>query len=373
MRKFLLSVAAALALWGSGQAQISPDAYQRWYGGKYSMFIHFGLYSELGGVWEGKPVTAGYSEQIQSFAGIFSDWYGETALRFNPTRFNADEIVALAKEAGMRSIVITTKHHDGFCMFRTATTDYNSWEATPVPRDFVKELADACRRGGLRLGLYYSNIDWHFPQAYPISSHNCDFVTPEHFELSKAQIRELLTNYGPISELWFDMGSHTPEQSREMYNLVHELQPDCMVSGRLGNDAYDFSVMADNKYPESALQVAWQTAASMFDETWSYRSWQERGSAVDKAEEKLRSLLGVVSHGGNFLLNIGPKGDGSVVPFEREVLQRIGKWMGKYGEAIYETEASSSSRMTIRQGRCRYLCRRTINCFRLARLSGEMP
>ena len=340
MRKFLLSVAAALALWGSGQAQISPDAYQRWYGGKYSMFIHFGLYSELGGVWEGKPVTAGYSEQIQSFAGIFSDWYGETALRFNPTRFNADEIVALAKEAGMRSIVITTKHHDGFCMFRTATTDYNSWEATPVPRDFVKELADACRRGGLRLGLYYSNIDWHFPQAYPISSHNCDFVTPEHFELSKAQIRELLTNYGPISELWFDMGSHTPEQSREMYNLVHELQPDCMVSGRLGNDAYDFSVMADNKYPESALQVAWQTAASMFDETWSYRSWQERGSAVDKAEEKLRSLLGVVSHGGNFLLNIGPKGDGSVVPFEREVLQRIGKWMGKYGEAIYETEAS---------------------------------
>ena len=151
---------------------------------------------------------------------------------------------------------------------------------------------------------------------------------------------ELLTNYGPISELWFDMGSHTPEQSREMYNLVHKLQPDCMVSGRLGNDAYDFSVMADNKYPESALQVAWQTAASMFDETWSYRSWQERGSAVDKAEEKLRSLLGVVSHGGNFLLNIGPKGDGSVVPFEREVLQRIGKWMGKYGEAIYETEAS---------------------------------
>ena len=333
MRKFLLSVAAALALWGSGQAQISPDAYQRWYGGKYSMFIHFGLYSELGGVWEGKPVTAGYSEQIQSFAGIFSDWYGETALRFNPTRFNADEIVALAKEAGMRSIVITTKHHDGFCMFRTATTDYNSWEATPAPRDFVKELADACRRGGLRLGLYYSNIDWHFPQAYPISSHNCDFVTPEHFELSKAQIRELLTNYGPISELWFDMGSHTPEQSREMYNLVHELQPDCMVSGRLGNDAYDFSVMADNKYPESALQVAWQTAASMFDETWSYRSWQERGSLSDKVNEKLLSLVNVISRGGNYLLNIGPRGDGSVVAFERDALLRMGAWVSRYAEA----------------------------------------
>ena len=102
------------------------------------MFIHFGLYSELGGVWEGKPVTRGYSEQIQSFAGIFSDWYGDTALRFNPTAFNADSIVALAKEAGMKSIVITTKHHDGFCMFHTATTDFNSYDATPATRDLSR-------------------------------------------------------------------------------------------------------------------------------------------------------------------------------------------------------------------------------------------
>ena len=322
------------------KAQISQAAYERWHQSKYSMFIHFGLYSELGGVWEGKPVTRGYSEQIQSFAGIFSDWYGDTALRFNPTQFNADEIVALAKEAGMKSIVITTKHHDGFCMFKTATTDYNSYDATPAKRDFVKELADACQSGGIRLGLYYSIIDWHFPQAYPISSHNCDFVTPQHQEFSKAQVTELLTNYGPISELWFDMGSNTPEQSKELYQLVHKLQPDCMVSGRLGNDQYDFSVMADNKYPEGVLQSAWQTAASMFDETWSYRSWQERGDVHVKTMEKLRSLINVVSHGGNFLLNIGPKGDGSVVPFEKEVLKGIGGWLKKYGYAIYGTEAS---------------------------------
>ena len=101
------------------------ESQERWHHNKYSMFIHFGLYSELGGVWEGKPVTRGYSEQIQSFAGIFSDWYGDTALRFNPTLFHADSIVALAKKAGMRSIIFTTKHHDGFCMFKTATTDYN--------------------------------------------------------------------------------------------------------------------------------------------------------------------------------------------------------------------------------------------------------
>ena len=339
MKKYILLFISFLMFTGI-QAQVSEKAFKEWHGNKYSMFIHFGLYSELGGVWEGKPVTRGYSEQIQSFAGIFSDWYGDTALRFNPTKFNADEIVSLAKQAGMRSIVITTKHHDGFCMFHTSTTDYNSFDATPAQRDYVKELSEACRRGGIRLGLYFSVIDWHFPHAYPISSHNCDFVTPQHHEFSKAQVTELLTNYGPISELWFDMGSNTPTQSKELYNLVHQLQPDCMVSGRVGNDQYDFGVMADNTYPEGALQCAWQSAASMFDETWSYRSWQDRGESHVKAMEKLRSLINVVSHGGNFLLNIGPKGDGSVVDFERDVLVEIGNWLKKNGEAIYGTEAS---------------------------------
>ena len=324
-------------------AEASPihdEARAQWHSNKYSMFIHFGLYSVYGGVYQGEPVKFGYSEQIQSFAGIFSDWYGRTALEFNPTLFNADEIVALAKEAGMRSIVITTKHHDGFCMFRTATTDYNSVDATPCKRDFVKELSDACQRGGIKFGLYFSLIDWHYPYAYPISSHNCDFITPPHHELNKNQVTELLTNYGNISELWFDMGSNNPQQSKELYQLVHKLQPDCMVSGRVGNGWYDFAVMADNSYPEGALQTDWQSAASMFNETWSYRSWQERGSSHVKAMEKLRSLINVVAHGGNFLLNIGPKGDGSVVPFESDVLKEIGAWLKKHGDAIYGTESS---------------------------------
>ena len=339
MKKILILLLTAIMCLNAS-AQISQEAYSKWHHNKFSMFIHFGLYSVYGGVYQGQPVKFGYSEQIQSFAGIFSDWYGNTALKFNPEKFNADEIVALAKEAGMRSIVITTKHHDGFCLFKTATTEYNSVDATPAKRDYVKELSDACRRGGINFAMYFSLIDWNYPHAYPISSHNCDFITPQHHEFTKAQVTELLTNYGPISELWFDMGSNRPEQSKELYELVHKLQPDCMVSGRLGNGWYDFAVMADNTYPEGALQAPWQSAASMFDETWSYRSWQKRGDKHEKAMEKLRSLINVVSHGGNFLLNIGPRGDGSVVEFESEVLKEMGAWLKENGEAIYGTEAS---------------------------------
>ena len=335
MKKYLTIALMLILSFASSWAQDNE-----WQSDKYSMFIHFGLYSHFGGVWDGEPVRQGYSEQIQSFAGIFSDWYGEEAAVFDPVKFDADEIARLAKDGGMRSIVFTSKHHDGFCMFDTETTTYSSVAKMPSHRDFVREMSEACARHGLRFGLYYSLIDWNYPHAYPISSHNADFVTPEHHEFSKAQVRELLTNYGPVSELWFDMGSLEPWQSRELYDLVKELQPDCMVSGRLGNDVYDFAVMADNKLPESALHAPWQSAASMFPETWSYRSWQKRGSVDDKVAEKLRSLIKVVSHGGNYLLNIGPASDGSIVPFERDVLLKIGSWLEENGDAIYGTQPS---------------------------------
>ena len=336
MRRFFLLYIIVLA---SQQivCQIDREALQQWESRKFSMFIHWGVYSELGGVWNGQPVSRGLSEQIQAHAGIYSDTYAQTAKRFNPVKWNPDSVALLAKRAGMKSIVFTTKHHDGFCMYHSKHTDFNVVDATPYKRDVLKELSEACARHGLKLGLYFSLIDWHYPQASPISSHNADYITPEHFEFNKKQITELLTGYGPISELWFDMGSQSFEQSHEMRQLVHSLQPDCMVSGRLGNDAGDFMVMGDNQEPNYIIGVPWQSPASFFSETWGYRSWQERGSESAKTLEKLTSLIRVCSRGGNFLLNIGPRGDGSVVEFEQNVLLNIGRWLDNNGEAIYGT------------------------------------
>ena len=342
MRKTFLTLLLSLcAVFSFGQTAPVPaqaSALERWHADKYSMFIHFGVYSQLGGVWNGEPVRRGYSEQIQAHAGIYSDVYEDVARTFNPSRFDADAIAKLARDAGMRSIVITSKHHDGFCLFKTSTTTFNSWDTPEVSRDFIAELSEACRRQGIKFGVYFSLIDWHDPYGHPITSHNADPSTPEHHQLNMKQVEELCSNYGPISELWFDMGSLTFQQSKDLYDLVHRLQPDCMVSGRLGNDCYDFCVMGDNSYPDGTLKTPWQTPASMFNETWGYRSWQVRGEPAAKASEKLHSLLGTVSHGGNFLLNIGPKGDGTVVDFERDVLLRIGSWLKTNGESVYGTE-----------------------------------
>ncbi len=336
MQRILL-ITAILFLVKPVFGQPESVALKQWYDNKYSMFIHFGVYSELGGVWNGNPVTVGYSEQIQAHGGIMSDVYEELASRFNPSGWNADSIAILAKSAGMRSIVITSKHHDGFCMYHSAHTPFNIVDATPLKRDILKELSVACKRHGLKMGLYFSLVDW---TIHPWTTHNANPVTPVHHDLNKKQVAELLTNYGPISELWFDMGSLTEKQSTELYDLVKQLQPGCMVSGRLGNNQYDFCVMGDNEYPDYKIDAPWQTPASIFHETWGYRSWQKRENPEDKIREKLLSLIRVVSRGGNYLLNIGPKGDGTVVEYEARVLKGVGEWLGVNGEAIYGTSAN---------------------------------
>jgi alpha-L-fucosidase len=321
------------------QPRPSGQDVQEWGDRKFGMFIHFGLYSELGGMWQGKIVDNGYSEQIMANAPIPLDQYAALADKFNPTRFDPDAIVALAKAAGMKFIVITSKHHDGFNMFHTAQTRYNIVDATPYKRDVVKQLSEACARAGMKFGVYYSTIDWHQPGASTYIEGNSNPIAPGHAAFNVAQLKELLSNYGPISEIWFDMGKPTPEQSRMFAQTVHRLQPSTMVSGRVFNYEGDFTVMGDNEVPAFQIDEPWQTPASIFGETWGYRSWQKREDFPGKIHENILRLVQVVSRGGNYILNIGPEGDGSVVPYEADVLRGVGDWLKGREDAIYSTTA----------------------------------
>jgi alpha-L-fucosidase len=310
---------------------------EQWKDRKFGMFIHFGLYSTLGGVWDGKKIDNGYSEQIMANAPIPLDKYAALAANFNPTKFDPDAIVALAKAAGMKFIVITAKHHDGFNMFHTQQTPYNIVDATPYHKDIVKQLEEACARAGMKFGVYYSSIDWHYPGASSYIEGNSNPIPQAHEDFNVAQLKELLTNYGPLSEIWFDMGKPTPLQSERFARTVHDLQSQTMVSGRVFNYQGDFTVMGDNQVPDFVIDEPWQTPASIFPETWGYRSWQRRDDLQGKVHENILRLAQVVSRGGNFILNIGPTGDGSIVPFEADVLRGIGRWISTNGEAIYGT------------------------------------
>ncbi|MBM3178258.1 MAG: alpha-L-fucosidase [Bacteroidetes bacterium] len=316
----------------------SAASVKNWRDQKFSMFIHFGLYAVPAGIWSKEKVTIGYSEQIRAHGKIPKEDYAKLTKQFNPTLWNPDSVARLAKKAGMGSIVITSKHHDGFAMFHTKQSDFNIVDATPYKKDLLAGLAEACKKEGLRFGVYFSLIDWNFPEALPISDHNSDSIPPAHHQFNLKQVEELMTGYGPISEIWFDMGKPTAEQSRELANLVRKLQPECLISGRLWHDEGDFAVMGDNASPDFRMGTLWQTPASMFDETWGYRSWQVRNSVEEKTAEKIKQLIHTVGNGGNYLLNVGPTGKGEIIPFEQEVLKRMGAWLALNGEAVYGAE-----------------------------------
>src|SRR5215204_5781767 len=234
----------------NSSAKLSEDAIKeqrlRWFReARFGMFIHWGLYSVPAGEWKGKLVP-GLGEWIMNRAKIPVTEYEQLTNQFNPVKFNGEEIVRLAKNAGMKYIVITSKHHDGFAMYQSKVSKYNIFDATPFKRDPLKELADAARKAGIRLGFYYSQTqDWHEPDAI---GNDWDFKneSTKNFqkyldEKVKPQVTELLTNYGPIGLIWFDTPRNiSKEQSRELVDLVHKLQPDCLVSGRVGNGLGDY-------------------------------------------------------------------------------------------------------------------------------------
>jgi alpha-L-fucosidase len=310
----------------------------RWQRLGHGMFVHWGLYSELGGVWHGQPVKQGYSEQIQSWANIPRDEYAKVAERFTAVNFDADAICRLAKDAGARYIVVTSKHHDGFAMFDTASTDFDIVDRTPFGKDPLKLLSAACRRQGLGFGVYFSLVDWHAGHAFDPDNGN---PIPASMEpLIERQLRELMTNYGPITEVWFDMSAPTAAQSRRFAAIVRELQPQAAINGRIWNNVGDFVTLGDNESPAATMQPPFQTPASIYHATWGYRSWQVRDDRDGKIRELVRGLVDVRAAGGNYLLNIGPKGDGSVVPFEAEVLHGIGAWLRRHPDAMPDARPS---------------------------------
>jgi len=302
---------------------------------KYGLFIHWGLYAIPAGEWNGKR-SLGIGEWIMNRLTIPVRDYEKLASRFNPVKFNADEWVRVAKDAGMKYIVITSKHHDGFAMFKSNASAYNIVDATPFKRDVLKELADAAARQGIRLGFYYSQSqDWHEPNG---AGNTWDFGPDDkkdydQYLRSKAepQVKELLTGYGPVALIWFDTPRMmTGDRAQRFAAIVRQLQPATLIDGRLGTEG-DYRSTGDNVIPPQVSTDAWEVPATI-NHTWGYRTddtdWKSPGQITFK-------LVDIVSKGGNYLLNVGPTAEGLIPQASQDILRTVGKWLQVNGEAVY--------------------------------------
>ncbi|MGE5362059.1 MAG: alpha-L-fucosidase [Bacteroidales bacterium] len=355
----LLVAATALATTEGRQAP-SPSTPARdtdaarmswWREARFGMFIHWGLYAIPAGEWKG--VTT-YGEWIRDSAKIPLAEYEQFQSQFNPTRFDAREWVRMAKDAGVRYIVITSKHHDGFALFDSGLTDWDVM-ATPFKRDIMKELVDACREAGLRIGWYHSIMDWHHPDYLPRrpwEKRSAQGANYDRFvEYLKGQVKELLTKYGPIDVMWFDgqwESTWTHERGLDMYRYVRSLQPNIIVNNRVDKGGGDYQLTRDATFagdfgtPEQEVPpmglpgVDWETCMTMND-NWGYNSHDQN---FKSPEQLIRTLVDVASKGGNLLLNVGPTAEGLFPQPSIERLAAIGRWMRVNGESIYGTTAS---------------------------------
>lgn len=332
-------------LWGEEKASASGEhPGLDWFTeDKYAMFIHWGLYSEMAGVWNGKTYY-GIGEWIMHMADIPVAEYKAFASNFNPTQFDAERLVELAKAAGMKTIVITAKHHDGFAMFDSEVSDFTITKATPYEKDLMKQLAEACHAAGLRFGFYYSqNQDWTEPYGGAYKGERPEGYTPDDFEIFYRQkvvpqVTELLTNYGPISLIWFDTPGRMSKQfSADLVALVKKHQPNCLINSRIGGGYGDYVSLGDMHIPPVRPKLeAWETVDTTND-SWSYAWYDENWKSPKTICER---LIRVVARGGSYMLNVGPKGDGSLPDKAVEILTASGDWLRTHGEAIYGTEAS---------------------------------
>jgi alpha-L-fucosidase len=292
-----------------------------WHEARFGMFVHWGLYSVLG-----------HHEWAMENEGIPVSEYQQLAKQFNPKPNAAREWAKLARRAGQKYIVMTTKHHEGFCLFNTETTNYCAPKQGPG-RDLVKEYVDAARAEGLRVGFYYSLMDWHHPDGARCAD---DEVARKRFvEYIHTHIRELMSNYGKIDILWYDVSWPLEAkgwESEKMNQMVFKLQPDIIVNNRNKLDG-DFST------PEQRIEAAkpgraWEACMTMND-SWGYQRADDNWKSP---RQVLRNLISCSRDGGNYLLNIGPRGDGSIPEDSIRILSTVGQWMDKNGSAIYGTD-----------------------------------
>ncbi len=359
----LAFLVARAILPGAEPAAANPDPYadetpaQRdarmkwWREARFGMFIHWGVYSVPAGTYNGKQI-AGIGEWIMNRGKIPVAEYREYAKQFNPVKFNADEWVGLAKEAGMKYIVITSKHHDGFAMFDSKASDWNIVKASPFGRDPLKELAAACKKHGIKLGFYYSQAqDWNNGGSAsggkwdPAQERSMDEYIDK---IAVPQVREILSNYGQFpAVLWWDTPVDMNKERADKLAALLKLKPGIIHNNRLGG-----GYKGDTETPEQFIPATgfpgrdWETCMTMND-TWGYKSYDDHWKST---ETLIRNLVDIASKGGNYLLNVGPTSEGLFPDASVDRLREIGKWMQLNGEAIYATSASPFTRLP--WGRC---------------------
>jgi len=335
------------------KAEMDKDKRMAWWReARFGLFIHWGLYAIPAGEWKGET---NHAEWILTTAPIPVAEYEKFAPRFDPVKFNPSEWVKTAKDAGMKYIVITSKHHDGFCLFDSEKTDYDVMDATPFKRDIMKELAEECRKQGIKMCWYHSIMDWHHPDYLPRrkweirSAEGADF--DRYVEYMKGQVEELLTSYGEVAVMWFDgEWEHTWTQERgiDLYDFVRSIAPDVIINNRVGKGragmagTYDPETASgdfgtpEQEIPATGLGYDWETCMTMNDH-WGYNKNDHNWKST---EDLIQKLVDIASKGGNFLLNVGPTAEGLFPQESIDRLKAIGDWMRVNGESIYGTTAS---------------------------------
>jgi len=331
-----------------GETKVSVDALKAGRGklfdeSNFGMFIHWGLFSNLGGKWKDKTYY-GIGEWIMNprMAGIPVDEYKATAQQFNPKQFDAMAIAQLAKDAGMKYIIISSKHHEGFAMFDSKADPFNIVAATPFARDPMKELSAACHELGLGFGFYYShNQDWTTPGGSGGPKNFADgkpAIFEDYFyKKCLPQVKEICTNYGSIDFMWFDTpGDMKKELVFELAQTVRQLQPNAMLCSRIGHGLGDYASKGDMEVPPANIEGLWETCDTNND-SWSY-AWYDNNFKSPK--EILHRLINTVGRGGTYLFNVGPNGMGTVPAIGANFLKEVGLWIQKYPQVVYAAGSS---------------------------------